>query len=81
MSDDRDGKFRTQIASGRLSSECTAGFELIEFVAGVETADCKFRRVRSLDGLLERRDDPLFVELQLLGLREFDRLVVLYLFE
>lgn len=79
MSDERDGRFRTHIASGRLSSECTAGFELIELVAGVETADCRFRRVGSLDGLLEWRDEPLFVELQLLGLREFDRLVVLYL--
>lgn len=74
MSDDRDGKFRTQIASGRLSSECTAG---VTFEAGVETADCKPRR-RSLAGLLDRRDEPLFVELQLLGLRELDRLVVLY---
>lgn len=28
MSDDRRGRFFTQIASGRLSSECTTGFEL-----------------------------------------------------
>lgn len=50
-------------------------------MAGVETADCRFRRDGSLDGLLEACEcvDPLFVELQLLGLREFDLLVVLYL--
>lgn len=52
-------------------------------VAGVDTADCRFR-VRDgslLDmGLLEPcelEDAPLFVELQLLGLRECDRLVIL----
>lgn len=75
MSDERDGKFRTQIANGRLSSECTAGFEFDdEFVAGVETADCKFR---DLDGsLLDvfEFEEPLFVELQLLGLIERDLL-------
>lgn len=50
-------------------------------MAGVETADCRFRRDGSLEGLLEACEcvDPLFVELQLLGLREFDLLVVLYL--
>ena len=80
MSDDLDGKFLTQIANGRLSSECTAGFEFDEeFVAGVDTADCRLRDlVGSLldTGLLERRefDEPLLVELQLLGLRECDRL-------
>lgn len=76
MSDERAGKFRTQMASGRLSSECTAGFEFDdEFVAGVETADCKFRDLDGslLDtGLLDlcEFEEPLFVELQLLGLLE-----------
>lgn len=49
-------------------------------MAGVETADCRFRTrdLSLLVGLLDpcEFDDPLFVELQL-GLREFDRLVVL----
>lgn len=47
-------------------------------MAGVETADCKFRTrdLSLLVGLLEPCDDPLFVELQL-GLREFDWLVIL----
>lgn len=49
-------------------------------MAGVETADCKFRTrdLSLLVGLLEpcECDDPLLVELQL-GLREFDWLVIL----
>lgn len=51
-------------------------------VAGVDTADCRFLRDGSppVDtGLLEPRefDDGLFVELQLLGLLEWDLLDVL----
>lgn len=89
VSDERDGKLRTQIASGRLSSECTAGFEFDDdddedgvIVADVDTADCKCRmRDGSLFdiGLLEPRefddDAPLCDDEQLLGLRECERLV------
>lgn len=66
-----------------MSSECTAGFEFDDdVVAGVDTADCTFltRDGSLLDtGLLESRElvVALFVELQLLGLRECDLLVIL----